>query len=64
MVKAVLKDFVAMPESYLNTDSSPAYTEPGKEFRTHRTVVNAALDFLKSAEVNFPTLGDGQSALQ
>jgi hypothetical protein len=38
VVKAVLQDFVAMPESYLNTDSSPAYTEMGREFRAHRTV--------------------------
>lgn len=41
VVKAVLTDFVAMPESYLNTDSSPAYTELGKQFRTHRTVEHA-----------------------
>ncbi|WP_283440402.1 transposase [Noviherbaspirillum suwonense] len=41
VVKAVLNDFVAMPESYLNTDSSPAYTELGKEFRMHRTVEHA-----------------------
>jgi transposase-like protein len=27
-------------------------------------IVNAARDFLKSAEVNFPTLGTGWSALQ
>jgi hypothetical protein len=38
IVKAILKDFVAMPESYLNTDSSPAYTELGREFLAHRTV--------------------------
>ena len=41
VVKAVLKDFVAMPESYLNTDSSPACSELGKEFRMHRTVEHA-----------------------
>lgn len=35
---AILKNFVAMPESYLNTDSSPAYTEMGKGFREHFTV--------------------------
>ena len=41
VVTAVLKEFVAMPESYLNTDSSPAYTEMGKEFLAHRTVEHA-----------------------
>ena len=30
----------------------------------HDAIVNAARDFLKSAEVNFPTLGIGRSALQ
>jgi hypothetical protein len=29
---------VAIPESNLNTDSSPAYTELGKQFLAHRTV--------------------------
>jgi len=30
----------------------------------NQRAVNAARDFLKSAEVNFPTLGIGRSALQ
>ena len=35
---AVLKRFVALPESFLNTDSSPAYTAAGKRSRGHFTV--------------------------
>lgn len=35
---AVLKSFVALPESFLNTDSSPAYTAAGKQSRGHFTV--------------------------
>jgi transposase-like protein len=35
---AVMKDYVAVSESCLNTDASPAYTELGKRFRVHRTV--------------------------
>ena len=35
---AVMKSFVAASESFLNTDTSPAYTELGKRFRGHRTV--------------------------
>lgn len=38
VAEAVMKSFVAIPESYLNTDSSPAYTEAGKSFQEHRTV--------------------------
>ena len=38
VVEAMFKNFVATPESFLNTDSSPAYTELGKQFRAHRTV--------------------------
>jgi hypothetical protein len=38
VAEAVMKSFVAIPESYLNTDSSPAYTEAGKHFQEHRTV--------------------------
>ena len=39
-------------------------TQAGLAAARARGRVNAARDFLKSAEVNFPTLGDGQSALQ
>jgi hypothetical protein len=35
---AVTKAFIAVPESVLNTDTSPAYTELGTRFRAHRTV--------------------------
>lgn len=38
IAEAIMRDFVAMPESYLNTDSSPAYTELGKQYRAHLTV--------------------------
>ena len=38
VAEAILKDFVAMPESWLNTDTSPAYQELGKRFLDHRTV--------------------------
>jgi transposase-like protein len=38
IAESILKDFVAMPESWLNTDSSPAYQELGKRFMEHRTV--------------------------
>ena len=41
VVKAVLKDFVSMHETYLNTDSSHAYSELGKEFLMHCTVKHA-----------------------
>jgi len=38
IAEAIMKDFVAMPESYLNTDTSPAYTELGKNYKAHLTV--------------------------
>lgn len=38
VAESILKRFVAIPESYLNTDTSPAYAELGKRFRAHRTV--------------------------
>lgn len=38
VAEAIMRDFVAMPESYLNTDTSPAYTELGKRYRAHLTV--------------------------
>ena len=41
VAEAVLRDYVAVPESFLNTDTSPAYTELGKGFREHRTVEHA-----------------------
>lgn len=41
IAESILKDFVAMPESWLNTDTSPAYQEMGKRFQGHRTVEHA-----------------------
>jgi transposase-like protein len=41
IAKAILAQFVAVPESCLNTDTSPAYTEIGKGFLEHRTVEHA-----------------------
>ena len=41
VAEAIMRDFVAMPESYLNSDASPAYTELGKRYRTHQTVEHA-----------------------
>lgn len=41
VAKAITKDFLAVPESYLNTDTHPAYTDLGKGFRLHRTVAHA-----------------------
>jgi hypothetical protein len=38
VAEAIMCDFVAMPESYLNTDTSPAYTELGKRYKAHLTV--------------------------
>lgn len=35
---AVMQSFLAVPESTLNTDTSPAYTALGRKFRAHRTV--------------------------
>lgn len=41
VAEAIMRDYVALPESYLNTDSSPAYTELGKRYRAHLTVEHA-----------------------
>lgn len=41
VVESIMKSYVAAPESYLNTDSSPAYTALGERFRAHRTVDHA-----------------------
>jgi transposase-like protein len=38
VAESIVNQFVAAPESYLNTDTSPAYTELGKRFKGHRTV--------------------------
>lgn len=38
VAEAIMRDFVAMPESYLNTDTSPAYTALGKRYKAHLTV--------------------------
>ena len=39
--EAILARYAAIPESYLNTDSSPAYAAVGKAFLAHRTVEHA-----------------------
>lgn len=39
--EAILATYAAIPESYLNTDSSPAYASIGKAFLAHRTVEHA-----------------------
>ncbi len=41
VVEAIMKAFIAMPESDLNTDTSPAYADLGKRFRAHRKVEHA-----------------------
>lgn len=38
IAEAIMRDFVAIPESRLNTDSSPAYSEIGKQYKAHLTV--------------------------
>jgi transposase-like protein len=38
VVEAIMKSYVAIPESYLNTDSCPAYAKVGARFIAHRTV--------------------------
>ncbi len=43
IVEAVAKSFIAKAESYLNTDSSPAYTSLGKNFKAHRTVEHSKM---------------------
>jgi hypothetical protein len=55
-----------------NQDEAIGRSKDGVNTKIHATVnalgnprsVNAARDFLKSAEVKFPTLGNGRSALQ
>ena len=45
--------------------AEPVVGRPGRvRLVRQRQRVNAARDFLKSAEVKFPTLGNGRSALQ
>ena len=39
--EGILATYAAMPESYLNTDGSPAYAAVGKKFLAHRTVDHA-----------------------
>lgn len=43
VAKAVMASFVARGESFLNTDTSSAYTELGKSFRGHRTVEHSKM---------------------
>ena len=38
VVRSVMDSFIACPESYLNTDTSPAYIELGARFMQHRQV--------------------------
>lgn len=38
VAESIMQNFVAMPESRLNTDTSPAYTEPGKRYKAHLAV--------------------------
>lgn len=41
VAQSIAKDFIALPESYLNTDTHPAYSALGKSFRAHRTVAHS-----------------------
>lgn len=41
VAESVANAFTAIPESSLNTDTSPAYTEVGRRFLVHRTVEHA-----------------------
>jgi transposase-like protein len=52
VANAILRQFVAIPESSLNTDSWPAYTELGKDFLEHRTVEHAQRLTGKNGENN------------
>ena len=52
VAESILKNFVAMPESYLNTDNAPAYTALGKGFKAHRTVDHAKELFGPNGENN------------
>lgn len=38
VAQSIIRDYIAVPESYLNTDSMNAYSDIGKSFRTHKTV--------------------------
>ena len=38
VAESIICSYVAVPESYLNTDSMKAYDNVGKQFRTHRKV--------------------------
>ena len=38
VAEAIICSYIAVPESYLNTDSMKAYDDIGKQFRTHRKV--------------------------
>lgn len=38
VVRAVMQDFVACSESYLNTDEAPVYTKFARDFRGHKAV--------------------------
>jgi len=40
-VNAIIDQFLAVPESVLNTDMAKAYVEPGKRFVAHRSVEHA-----------------------
>lgn len=40
-VNATIRDFIAVPESVLNTDMAKAYVEPGKQFFAHLSVEHA-----------------------
>lgn len=41
IVESILTDFIAVPESYLNSDGSTAYQDIGKRFIDHRKVEHA-----------------------
>jgi hypothetical protein len=40
-VNATIRNFIAVPESVLNTDMAKAYVEPGKQFIAHLSVEHA-----------------------
>ena len=40
-VNATIRDFIAVPESVLNTDMAKAYVEPGRRFLAHLSVEHA-----------------------
>lgn len=43
VAQAITEAFIAVPESMLNTDTSPAYVKLGAAFRAHRTVEHARM---------------------